>query len=64
MQPFDQGLVPAVRAIRAQPAANDAAGPAEGWRTVPGVEPGWDPYEVWRRRVRDPRSEKLPETEL
>ena len=62
MQSADQGQGSAVAAIVARPAANDAAGPHDGWLTTPGAEAGWDPYEVWRRCVRDVRGER-PGTE-
>jgi hypothetical protein len=36
-------------------AANDDAAGALSHEQVPPPASGWDPYEVWARRVRDPR---------
>lgn len=56
MHPADQGKNGAVAGSVAL-AANDDHGPAEAApvEEAPGGESGWDAFEVWRTRVRDPR---------
>ncbi len=44
-------------------AANDDAASATGHELV-GPGAAWDPFEVWARRVRDPRQPKLTAGEL
>ncbi len=51
--PSDLLVAPAGGAVRVRAANDDAAG-AMAHEQVPPVS-GWDPYEVWVRRVRDPR---------
>ena len=41
-------------------AANDPAGPREREPTSFILRDGWDPYEVWRTRVRDARTVLRP----
>jgi hypothetical protein len=59
MHPADQGKTGAV-AEGVALAANDDRGP-DGGPPLPGAEiaanvtAGWDPFEVWRTRVRDAR---------
>jgi hypothetical protein len=40
-------------AVRKSPPANEQFGDvASGAGTLIGTQPGWDPYEVWRTRVK------------
>jgi hypothetical protein len=59
MHPADQGKTGAV-AEGVALAANDDHGPPQpgaeiGTTTTDGTVSGWDPFEVWRTRVRDAR---------
>lgn len=56
MHPADQGKNGAVAGSVAL-AANDDDGPAHAAAVekATGPESGWDAFEVWRTRVRDPR---------
>ena len=54
MQPADQGRT-VVAHLVVGAAANDAAGSREREPVGFTVRDGWDPYEVWRTRVRDAR---------
>jgi hypothetical protein len=53
---------PAARAAAAAgpDAANDDDGPAEGGAGGSAGPAGWDPFEVWRTRVRDARRSAAP----
>ena len=56
--PADLPVAAAGPTVRAR-AANDVAASARSHEQVPPAG-GWDPYEVWARRVRDPRRTAEP----
>jgi hypothetical protein len=55
MHPADQGKTGAVAEGIALAANDDHASPLPGPEIATGVTAGWDPFEVWRTRVRDAR---------
>jgi hypothetical protein len=62
MHPADQGKTGAGPDVLAL-AANDDHGPAAAGTDAAASHPGgWDPFEVWRTRVRDAR--RLPEPSI
>jgi hypothetical protein len=58
MQPDNGRAVVAHLVVAA--AANDPSGPREREPTSFVLRDGWDPYEVWRTRVRDARTVLRP----
>ena len=54
MHPADQGSTGAV-SEHVPAAANDDLGPVLPVQEVQAATTGWDPFEVWRTRVRDAR---------
>ncbi len=54
MHPADQGLTGAVNE-RVSAAANDEIGPVPPAGGEDAAAAGWDPFEVWRTRIRDAR---------
>jgi hypothetical protein len=59
MHPADQGLTGAVDEL-VPAAANDDHGPTLPEAEAPAAATGWDPFEVWRTRVRDARRGSEP----
>jgi hypothetical protein len=64
MHPADQGKSGAVAEGVIALAANDDLGPSvESGEAAGGESAGWDPFEVWRTRVRDARRAATESTE-
>lgn len=64
MKIFDNEPTALVCVVGALDAANDDHGPqfargAAAFSHAPGTL-GWDPYEIWRSRVRDARRDAVP----
>jgi len=59
MNSSDKPLPPRLAGRVGHDAANDSTGPAlpggETGRHAAPASAGWDPLEIWRTRVRDPR---------
>jgi hypothetical protein len=63
MQPADNGRAVVAHLVVAA-AANDPSGPREREPTNFILRDGWDPYEVWRTRIRDARTLLRPPERL
>ena len=58
MNSYDPLLLAHLVDLEASEASNDSLGPTFRWQgstSAPAATAGWDPFDVWRTRIRDAR---------